>query len=284
MGASVNLQEEKFFRPKEKRKEIGVQRFQRILKKVVRASFQLLLLSFFLFIGHRTYVHLSGTPFFSVREIEVEGCQKITRETLLSLAGMGEMSNLFTLRLSEVAKRLESHPWIDQIKMRKVFPNKILIQVMEKKPIAILQLDELYFIDSKGVIFSLVGDGDGYNYPFLTGLTRQVFERDPVESKRLIIKALELLRIVEQEKVSPLEEISEVHMEKSFGIQCFTKAEGMEVRLGWEHFGDKLRRLSIIWSDLQKKGLFPSSIDCSDLKRMVVKRVVQKGNERGGDQ
>jgi hypothetical protein len=86
------------------------------------------------------------------------------------------------------------------------------------------------------------------------------------------MKALEFLRIVYKERVFPPEEISEIHMEKTFGIQYFTKAEGVEVRMGWEQFGEKLRRLSIIWSDLRKRGLSAVSIDCSDLKRMVVKK------------
>jgi hypothetical protein len=60
-------------------------------------------------------------------------------------------------------------------------------------------------------------------------------------------------------------------MEKVFGIQCFTKAEGVEVKMGWEDFEEKLKRLPLIWSDLRKRGLSADSIDCSDLTRMVVK-------------
>jgi hypothetical protein len=103
-------------------------------------------------------------------------------------------------------------------------------------------------------------------------LTRRVLEKDPVEAKRLITKALELLRIVSQEKLPPLEELSEIHVEKAFGIHCFTKTEGVQVKMGWEDFGEKLKRLSLIWSDLRKRGCSAVSIDCSDLKRMVVKK------------
>jgi cell division protein FtsQ len=277
MGDTVTIQNEKFLRLKRKRDEKGGEKFQEVLKRAIRVSFRLLLLLLFLFISHLVYVHLSGDPFFRVREIEVEGCQKITYEALISLAKIEGMPNLFTVSLSEVTKRLESHPWVDHIRMRKVFPNKILIQVEERKPIAILQLAELYYVDTQGVIFSPVGEGDEYNLPFLTGLTRQVIEKDPVEAKRLITKALELLSIADQEKVSPLEEISEIHMEKIFGIQCFTKADGVEVRMGWEQFREKLKRLSLIWSDLRKRGFSATSIDCSDLKRMVVKRIPQRG-------
>jgi cell division septal protein FtsQ len=206
-----------------------------------------------------------------VREVEVEGGRKIPKETLLSLTMMEGMPNLFSVKLKEVVKRLEAHPWIEQVRVRKVFPYKIVIQVEERKPMAIIQLEELYYIDTRGEIFTPVGDRDEYNYPYVTGLTRRVLEKDPEEAKRLIAKALELLRIVSQEKVAPLEDISEIHMERAFGIQCFTKAEGVEVKMGWEDFEEKLKRLPLVWSDLRKRGFSAISIDCSDLRRMVVK-------------
>jgi len=276
MAETVTIQQEKFFRPKKKGEERGGERFLKILKRAIRVVFQLLLLSFFLIGGHWMYRHLLEDPFFRVREVKVEGCRKIAKETLLPLTAMEGMPNLFTVRLRDVAQRLESHPWVEEVRARKVFPNRIWIQIKERAPIAILQLEDLYYIDTKGVIFSPVGDRDEYNYPFLTGLTRQVLEKDPAEAKHLIMKALELLNAVNHEKASSLGEISEILMERSFGIYCFTRAEGLEVRLGWEQFGEKWKRLSLIWSDLQRRGFSATSIDCSDLKRMVVKRIPKR--------
>lgn len=243
-----------------------------MLKKVFRIASQLLLLFLFIFIGHWVYVRLLEDPYFQVREIETIGCQKIGQDTLRSLAIKETMPNLFAVKLREIAKPLESHPWVDHVAVRKVFPSKLSIQIEERKPIAILQLENLYYIDAKGVIFSLVGDGDGYNYPFLTGLSRQALDRDPEEAKDLIMKALDLLRMSERDEGSPLREISEIYMEKAFGIECFTKAEGIGVRMGLDDFSEKLKRLSFIWSDLQKRGLLPMSIDCRDPGQIVVKK------------
>jgi hypothetical protein len=270
MGETLTVRDGKFLRPKARREEKGAEKFLRILKKTIWVALQLLVLSFFLLVGHWGYVHLLGDPYFRVREVEVEGGHKIPKEALLSLAVIEGMPNLFSVKLKEVIKRLEVHPWIEQVRVRKVFPNKILIQIEERKPMAIIQLEELYYIDTKGEIFSSVGEGDEYNYPYLTGLTRRVLEKDPLEAKRLIAKALEILRIAGQQKLAPLEEISEVHMEKAFGIHCFTKTGGVEVKMGWEDFGEKLGKLSLIWADLRKRGFSAVSIDCSDLKRMVV--------------
>jgi cell division protein FtsQ len=272
MGETLTVRDGKFLRPKARREEKGAEKYLRILKKTIRLVLQLLGLVLFLFVAHWVYVHLLEDPCFRVREIEVEGGRKIPKETLHSLAVIEGMPNLFSVKLKEVIKRLETHPWIEQVRVRKVFPNKILIQIEERKPIAIIQLEDLYYIDAKGEIFSPVGEGDGYNYPYLTGLSRRVLEKDPTEAKRLIAKALEILRIEGQEKLPPLEEISEIHMEKAFGIQCFTKTGGVEVKMGWEDFGEKLAKLSLIWGDLRKRGVSAVSIDCSDLKRMVVRK------------
>jgi len=272
MEETVNIQHERFFRPREKKRERGGEKYQAILKKAIRTSFQLLLVSFFLFIGHWVYVHLLEDPFFRMREIEVKGCRRIAQETILALTQVEGMPNLFSINLKEVAKPLESHPWIDHVGVRKVFPNKILVQIEERKPIAILQLEELYYIDTQGIIFSPVGDRDEHDYPLLTGLTRQLLERDPVEAKSLIMKGLELLRIAEKEKGSFLQEISEIQMEKNYGIKCFTRTEGVEVEMGWDQFEEKFQRLSFIWLDLQKRGFSAALIDCSDLQRMVVRR------------
>jgi cell division protein FtsQ len=273
MQETITLQNEKFFRPKKKREERGGERFQTIFKKAIRVAFELVLVSFFLFLGHWSYVHLLEAPFFRVRKVEVEGCQRIARETILSFTKMEDMRSLFTVSLREIAKPIESHPWIEHVRVRKVFPNRIFIRIEERKPIAILQLEELYYIDTKGVIFSPVGDRDEYNYPILTGMTRQLLEKDSAEAKGLIMKALELLMIAERGRNFPLHEMSEIHMDKTLGIKCFTRDEGVEVKIGWGDFEEKLRRLSPIWADLQKRGIAPASIDCSDLRRMVVKRV-----------
>ncbi len=269
---------EKFFRPDQKREERGGEKFQSLLRRVIRAAGSLFFLLCLSFAGYQGYVHLLEDSFFRVKEVEVRGCRKISERSILSLAKIEGMPNLFTLSLKEISERVETHPWVDQVTLRKVFPHRVLILIEERRPIAILQLEEPFYIDGKGVIFSRVGDRDEYNFPMLTGLSRQTLDQDPALAKQLIINALEFLKIMNQERTPPLEEISEIRMEKVFGIRCFTMSEGVEVKMGWDQYGEKLRRLSLIWSDLQKRGIVASSIDCRDIKRMVVRTVVRRSH------
>jgi cell division protein FtsQ len=279
MDEQARPQEEKFFRPKRRREPRGGERFQRILRKTIRITSALLLISCLLFLGDRVYVYLLENPSFRVRKIEVKGSQKIAQESLLSLASIEGMPNLFTLRLKDVAKRLEAHPWIERVTIRKAFPNKVEIEVEERRPIAIVQLDDLYYIDRKGVIFGRAGDGDGYDYPFLTGLNRRALEKDSEESKGLIAKALEVLLALEQERGAPLKEVSEVHVDKISGMYCISKADGLEVKMGWDDFREKVKRLNLVWTDLGSRGITVSSVDCSDVNRIVVKKASKEAPE-----
>jgi cell division protein FtsQ len=274
------INEKSYFRPRQGRQSSGGEPFQEFLKRAVHWVFHALLLVLFLLAGHGVYTYLLEAPLFQVREIEVEGNQRIPMQALLSLVPMEEMTNLFAVRLKKIAGRFESHPWIEQVSLRKVFPHKICIRVEERKPIAILQLEELYYIDSKGVIFAPAGEGDGYDYPLLTGLTRQLVDQEGGVAKLLMTKALELLRIAGNEKENPLQEISEIHLEKSYGIRCFAYHGGLEVEMGWDDFPEKLRRLSFVRSDLQRRGFSAMAVDCSDSKRMVVKKGMTKMEAR----
>jgi len=277
MGEAVTIRDGKFLRPKKRGEGQGSERFSHWLGKALRVSFHLLILSFFLFLGHQVYVRLLEDPLFRVRQVDVGGCEKLPREALLSLAMVEGMPNLFTVKLKEISKRLEEHPWIEHVVVRKAFPNRVSIQIQERKPIAILQLEDLYYIDAKGTIFSRVGERDGFNYPFLTGLDRPSLDKEPEEAKGLITKALEFLLTAERENVSPLREISEIHMERTSGVHCFTKTEGIEIRLGWDDFGEKLKRVSMVWSDLRKRGISATFVDGSDINRMVVRKVSGEG-------
>lgn len=268
---SVTVKDGRFLRPKN-RKEEGLEGFHDILGKVNRWAIRLLILAFLIFGGYQVYIHLLEDPLFLVKEVEIKGYKRLKENDLFKLISIEGKINLFSLNLRPIAERLEGHPWIEEVKMIKVFPNKILVHIEERIPVAIIQMEEPYYVDKKGIIFAPMGDIEKYNYPILTGLTRESIAKNPSTANYLIMKALELLNIFRRERILPLREISEIHMDKIFGIKYFINEEGIEVKMGWDQFDEKLRRLSIIWSDIQNKGISVVSIDSSDLRRIVVKK------------
>lgn len=258
----------RFIRLGEKRNFSEEKLFQKVFKGIIRISFQVFLGLLILFIMHELYIEIIEDPFFIVKEIDVKGCERLNPAEIISTAKIEWSSNILKLNLKEMARRLEHNPWIEEVSIRKVFPDKILIQIKERHPLAIIQLEDFYYIDSNGVIFSPVGDKDRYNFPILTGFKNKTNQL----AEDLILKGIEFLKIAEQMKAIPLDEISEIHVDRDFGISCISMNEGIEVRIGWGNYEEKLKRLSLIWSDIKKRGMSPILIDCADLGRFIVKK------------
>lgn len=261
----------RFIRLEEKRNSSEEKLSQKVFKGIIKISFQILLGLLILFIMHELYIEIIEDPFFIVKEIDVKGCERLNPAEIISTAKIEWSSNIFKLNLEEMARRLELNPWIEEVSIRKVFPDKILIQIKERHPMAIIQLEDLYYIDSNGVIFSPVGDKDRYNFPILTGFKNKTNQL----AEDLILKGIEFLKVAEQMKATPLDEISEIHVDRDFGISCISMNEGIEVRIGWGDYEEKLKRLSLIWSDLKKRRISPILIDCADLERFIVKKDIK---------
>jgi len=67
-----------------------------------------------------------------------------------------DSTNLFSLKLSGIEKRLLAHPWIKGATISKHFPQTVSISVVFREPIAIAQNPNgaLYYIDSDGTAFA----------------------------------------------------------------------------------------------------------------------------------
>lgn len=79
-----------------------------------------------------------GSPRFALREVAVEGSDRIpaawVRNAVAPLVGR----NLVALPLDAVTDRLERHPWIASLAVEKELPDRLRIAVTERKPVALL--------------------------------------------------------------------------------------------------------------------------------------------------
>ena len=62
--------------------------------------------------------------------------------------------NLFFLKNKNIKKKLKQNSFVDSFEIKKIYPNKIIIKIFEKKPVAILQKKrkKYYFTDKGEVI------------------------------------------------------------------------------------------------------------------------------------
>ncbi len=76
---------------------------------------------------------------FHIAEIALAGEHEVSREDILSLAGVTGRSSLLFLDAAQTRNRLLSNPWIAQAAVLKLYPNRLRIEIKERKAFALWQ-------------------------------------------------------------------------------------------------------------------------------------------------
>lgn len=95
------------------------------------------------------------SPEFTVREIAVTGSDRVpeswVREILTGIAG----SSVFEIEPGEIERRLLAHPWLARVGVRKRLPDRLEVELVERRPAALFRRDgDLLLVDLDGEIFT----------------------------------------------------------------------------------------------------------------------------------
>ena len=90
---------------------------------------------------------------FRISEVALTGQREVTRDRVLSIAGITGHSSLLFLDAGKTRDRLVSNPWIAEATVLKLYPGRLRIDVKERKPFALWQKDgNLYLIADDGTV------------------------------------------------------------------------------------------------------------------------------------
>jgi len=78
---------------------------------------------------------------FRISEIALAGEHELIREDILSLGGITGRSSLLFLDAAQTRVRLLTNPWIAQAAVLKLYPNRLRIEIKERKAFALWQKD-----------------------------------------------------------------------------------------------------------------------------------------------
>lgn len=96
-------------------------------------------------------------PFFNVKTVFCVGQQNMAETEIVKLADVHPGTNIFSVNLRAVKKRLASNPMIAETNVRRIFPNKIKIWVKEAKMVAYVEKDGKYLmLDRNGQIIKVL--------------------------------------------------------------------------------------------------------------------------------
>ncbi len=166
--------------------------------------------------------YLLVAPSASYVSVEVEGNVQIGIEELSSIAGIkpGEKWNEFDP--SQAEEKLAAHPLFEKVSVSKKFPDRVVISVKERVPVAVAignynGRSVPVEIDRTGLVFRIGATKNTGNLPLITGLNMTNPEAGSSLNSQLR-PLLRQLEILEKENSRLLSSISEIKIEpKSYG-------------------------------------------------------------------
>jgi cell division protein FtsQ len=214
------------------------------------------------------YQFVSSSPVFRLKNIVVVGVDESLKGELIRISGITKSQSLLSIDFAGIKSKIESHPWIRSVFLKREFPHTLHIEAENEVPVAIALLDTLYFVSSSGETFKKVEPDDSVDFPIITGLSPGG-EDNRVHLRR-VVAFLDLLSSGETQVST--DELSEVYVNQHGALTIYVKQFPFKVCLGEEDFSKKLDSLQNVIRHLRSTRRLDQvrSIDLDYRDRAIV--------------
>ena len=140
-----------------------------------------------------SFIFLTTTPIFNIKNINILGNNQVTYDQILSLSELQINTNLFKNSKSKIIKNIKQNAYINNVVIKRKLPDTIEISVEEKQKAYMLKFVNGYaYIDNQGYILQIAQES--LDLPILKGYITS--EEDILEGNRLCNDDLEKLETV----------------------------------------------------------------------------------------
>jgi len=220
------------------------------------------------------YTVLTMHPYLSVKTIEVRGAERLREEDIVALSGIMSGDNVIKVNVEESAESVRSERFIKKAEVKRVLPDRIIIEVEEYRPAAFVVAKGLHVMDLNGEIFKKYSPKDGLDLPIVTGI-----EEDGEKSEELKTRALEFINATATVEGLKTSDISELHVDSLYGVTVYTLRHGARLNVGMGDYGDKIEKLRKFISSREAGLKGVKSVDLDNDRGVIVNFESGSANE-----
>jgi len=191
---------------------------------------------------------------FNIENITIKGSKKIPREKILHTIGFNKGENIFRIRIKEAEEKLSKLSYVDEVKIRRIFPREVEIDILERKDrVLIKHISMYYIINEEGYVLRET-DSNLEALPIVLGL-----KTDRIELGENLFSKLELETfedfIKESHRLDILIKMAIIDMNRVEDMKITLK-DGISVAFGpMNNVKYKLRLLKEILDHIEKNQL-----------------------------
>ena len=227
------------------------------------------------------YDFITQTDFLNIKTIEISGIKQTSKNEILKLANIDTNKNIFQVNLSTAHKLIVSHPWIESADIKRSMPLKLIISIVEEKPLAIVKIENLadILINTSGKPFKEYNPlkDNIKNLPVITGVELYKSNYQYTFNSPLFNSVMEFF------KADNLNSVKSIKVDKNSGIcieanDIYNKfslnnEKTIQIKLGFSKFKAKLNKAIEISKYIGKN--FPektiSTMDLFNIEKVFIK-------------
>jgi cell division protein FtsQ len=246
-----------------------------VLRWSLKLSFGLLLISMLSFGLYWMRDRLYHSPRFDVAITEINGLQNISQnQVLVKIRELQQPDrNLMRLDLDRLRHSLELIPWVKTVVVRRVLPDKLMIDIEEREPVAFARVAQgTLLIDGEGILLENNPENLSQpDFPVILGMESGYVPEVLRRNRERIALYQQLMRSLNRGGAGLSRDLSEVHLQDPGNVSVILNGDTVLVYLGRDGFQEKFRRYLAASKELKKKYRNLDSVDLRYRDQVVIK-------------
>jgi cell division protein FtsQ len=117
------------------------------------------------------YGRVMGSARLKVEKLEVRGSHFLSEGEVRELLGPAVGENILRLDIAALKARLRASPWVADATVVRTLPDTLKVEIRERVPLAVAEMDRLYLMDGDGGLIDVYGPRTGvFDLPIVRGL------------------------------------------------------------------------------------------------------------------
>ena len=211
----------------------------------------------------------------NLEDIEIKGAFIIPADEYMESLAPVLRTPMNDINTRNMSLLLESHPFVHAARISKNYPNKIVVEIVERHPVAMLNMDPLLYIDREGIVLPELGNVGEEIIPIMSGFNsaRELYPIGHQTVSQKVSESIALIDYIIEHFPYLYENLSEVTLNSNDEFVLILANYPTKVILGNERMEEKIQILNSFEQSLpEEKGLHNfSSLDLRYNRQVIVK-------------
>ena len=178
-------------------------------------------------------------------------------------------------KVTKIAELIEDHPYVNAVRVSKHYPSEIKIEIMEREPIAIVNIDPMLLLDENGFVLPDLGNLNDHDLPIMSNFNEDK-ELYPYGSKAISIKVIECISLLSKLKnqyEGLYNNLSEIKISSDNEIEMILADQPTQIFIGDKNVNYRINILKEFEKELEPKTISGFSyIDIRYDNQVIAKR------------